>query len=40
MKKKQDLEGLVLEWIEGDVNEVNVGYDEILAKAFATNSKF
>ena len=25
LKEKQDLEGLVLEWIQGDVNEVNVG---------------
>ena len=25
LKEKQDLEGLVLEWIQGDANEVNVG---------------
>ena len=25
LKEKQNLEGLVLEWIEGDVNEVHVG---------------
>nr|POE78706.1 putative disease resistance protein rga1 [Quercus suber] len=33
MKEKRNLEGMALEWIEGDVNEVDVGYDEKLLEA-------
>ena len=30
LKEKQHLEGLALEWIKGDVDEVDVRYDEKL----------
>ena len=33
MKGKRNLEGMALEWINGDVNEVDVGYDEKLLEA-------
>ena len=33
MKEKQHLEGLALEWIKGDVDEVDVRYDEKLIEA-------
>ena len=33
LKEKEHLEGLALEWIKGDVDEVDVGYDEKSIKA-------
>ena len=36
LKEKQHLEGLALEWIKGDVDEVDVRYDEKLIKIFGT----